>query len=142
MFAGLAIGASAAGDPVWALAGAALTVQTARHASDFAWGTTRQLVIETSRQPPLSDPGDAAPAPPAARPLAQRILGNWARMDRLPGIRWVKKMIAFPIGERFAVISLTAAIWSARTTFIVLLVWGGVAVVYQHIGRLLRTVSS
>jgi hypothetical protein len=54
-------------------------------------------------------------------------------------VRWVKKMIAFPIGERFAAISLTAALWTPRTTFIVLLAWGGLAAVYTQTGRVLRS---
>ena len=37
MFAGLAIGASRTGDPVWLLAGAALALQTTRHAIDFSY---------------------------------------------------------------------------------------------------------
>ena len=37
VFAGLAIGASRTGDPVWLLAGAALTMQTASHAIDFSY---------------------------------------------------------------------------------------------------------
>ena len=39
-------------------------------------------------------------------------------------------MITFPIGERFAVISITAALFSAHTMFIVLLAWGGFAAAY------------
>jgi hypothetical protein len=50
-------------------------------------------------------------------------------------------MIAFPIGERFAAISLTAALWGPRTTFVVLLAWGGVAFAYSHGGRVLRSVA-
>ena len=38
---GLAIGASRTGDPVWLLAGAALTLQTARHAIDFSYPVSR-----------------------------------------------------------------------------------------------------
>jgi hypothetical protein len=48
-------------------------------------------------------------------------------------------MVAFPIGERFAAISITAAIWSPRTTFVVLLAWGGLASCYSLAGRLLRS---
>jgi hypothetical protein len=47
-------------------------------------------------------------------------------------------MIVFPIGERFAVISITAAIWDARTTFVVMLAWGGVGFLYGMAGRVLR----
>jgi hypothetical protein len=44
-----------------------------------------------------------------------------------------------PIGERFALISLTAAIAGPRTTFIWLLVWGLVATAYVTTGRVLRS---
>ena len=56
-------------------------------------------------------------------------------------MRWVKKMAAFPIGERFAAISITAALFDARVTFIVLLSWGGFAVVYTLSGRVLRSIA-
>jgi hypothetical protein len=68
------------------------------------------------------------------------VLGAWHRIDRTPGVRWIKKMIAFPIGERFAVIAITAALFTPRVTFIVLLAWGGVAALYSHTGRVLRSV--
>jgi hypothetical protein len=57
----------------------------------------------------------------------------------MPGVIWVKRMIPFPIGERFAVISVTAALFTPRTTFVVLLAWGTVAFVYGLGGRLLRS---
>jgi len=50
-------------------------------------------------------------------------------------------MLAFPIGERFAVICVTAAVWGPRTTFIVLLAWGGFALVYTSAGRVLRSIA-
>ena len=57
----------------------------------------------------------ARPAAPAARAVARAAVA--ARLARawtaLPGVRWVKKMIAFPIGERFAAISITAALFDA-----------------------------
>jgi Family of unknown function (DUF5941) len=51
-------------------------------------------------------------------------------------------MIAFPIGERFAAISITAALFTPRTTFIVLLVWGSVAALYSLAGRVLRSIAA
>jgi hypothetical protein len=153
-FAGLAIGASQMDDPVWLLACAAITLQTARHMSDFSFGGTQQQVLAESVQPPLEQARDAAGAaaearrnaaaeepdqPPPPKPLASRVLSSWHVIDRWPGVRWVKKMIAFPIGERFAAISLTAALWTPRTTFIVLLAWGGLAAVYTQTGRVLRS---
>ena len=74
-------------------------------------------------------------------PLSRRVLRAWHRIDRLPGVRWVKKMAAFPIGERFAAISVTAALFDPRTTFVVLLSWGGFAVLYTLSGRVLRSIA-
>jgi hypothetical protein len=69
------------------------------------------------------------------------VLRAWHTIDRLPGERWLKRMAAFPIGERFAAISLTAALFDARVTFIVLLTWGGFAVLYTLSGRVLRSIA-
>jgi hypothetical protein len=78
----------------------------------------------------------------ARKPLARRVLGLWRLLDRyVPGLVWVKKMLAFPIGERFAVICVTAALFSPRTTFIVLLSWGTFALVYTSSGRVLRSIA-
>jgi hypothetical protein len=91
------------------------------------------------------EPEDAAadePAPRRRKSVLRRILGLWRRLDRrLPGVIWVKKMISFPIGERFAAISLTAALFGPRTTFIVLLSWGGFALTYTMIGRVMRSAA-
>ena len=59
-FAGLAIGASRAGDPVWLLACAAITLQTARHMSDFAFGGSQRDAIGVTPQPPVEQALDAA----------------------------------------------------------------------------------
>jgi hypothetical protein len=149
-FAGLAIGASRAGDPVWLLACCAITIQTIRHMSDFSYGDTQQRSLQVAPQPPLDQARDSASAAAAARraagpataatarPLATRVLGTWRALDDLPALRWLKKMITFPIGERFAVISVTAALLDARVTFIVLLAWGTVGIAYTQTGRVLR----
>jgi CDP-alcohol phosphatidyltransferase len=138
-YAGLAIGASRTGDPVWVLAGAALALQTMRHAIDFSYPVAQQQAAAAAPQPPIEQPADgpgAAPAPTAARTVAA-----WRWTDRRPAIVWVKKIVAFPIGERFAAISITAAIWDARTTFVVLLAWGGVATAYRFAGGVLRSLG-
>ena len=73
----------------------------------------------------------------------RRRLGRlWRAGDRNPQIRWLKKIVAFPIGERFAAISITAALFDAKATFIVLLAWGGFAMVYVLVGRTLRSLMS
>jgi phosphatidylglycerophosphate synthase len=177
-FAGLAIGASRAGDPVWLLAGAALTLQTVRHAFDFSFGAAQHQVIGAAPQQPLENTHDRPghPRPPAGedradtpapaaevtsrsaasggqsggpppdgleprRALPLRVLGMWRKLDKLPGITWLKRIVAFPIGERFAVISITAAVSTPRTTFVVVIAWGSFAAAYSLAGRLLRTVA-
>ena len=92
-----------------------------------------------AREAAEDDGADAAPAPP--RSLPRRILGLWRVLDRVPGLIWVKKMAAFPIGERFAVICVTAVLFEPRTTFITLLAWGGFALLYTSTGRTLRTLA-
>ena len=62
-------------------------------------------------------------------------------LERWTATRWAKRIFSLPIGERFALISVTAALWDPRTTFTALLVWGGAAAVYQVGGRLLRSVA-
>ncbi len=73
--------------------------------------------------------------------LPRMALSVWRKLDKWPGLIWVKRMVAFPIGERFAVISITAALFTPQVTFIVLLAWGGFAAVYTLAGRFLRSVA-
>ena len=152
VFAGLAVGAARAGDPVWLLACAALTLQTVRHMSDFSYLATQQAKLGTVDHPPLEEPLDstakAAQARRAAstrgerprRSLASKLLTVWHRLDDQPAMPWLKRMIPFPIGERFALISLTAALFTPRVTFVAFLVWCGLGVVYTQAGRVLRAI--
>jgi phosphatidylglycerophosphate synthase len=50
---------------------------------------------------------------------------------------WLARIFAFPIGERFLAISLTAAIFTPRVTFLVVLAWGGAATAYSLARRAL-----
>jgi hypothetical protein len=154
VFAGLAIGASRMGESVWLLACCALTLQTVRHVGDFGfWASQARLIGETD-QPPLEQVHDAAGAEAAARrsrgdaasqpprpPARNRVLRLWTGVNRVPGVLAVKKMLAFPIGERFAVISITAALFTPRVTFVAVLVWGGFAALYTLTGRVLRSLA-
>ncbi|MBW3593647.1 MAG: CDP-alcohol phosphatidyltransferase family protein, partial [Actinobacteria bacterium] len=51
-------------------------------------------------------------------------------LERRAATRWAKRIFVLPIGERFALISLTAAVATPRVTFVALVAWGGVAAVY------------
>jgi hypothetical protein len=135
VYAGLAIGSASAaagtsahGGDVWALAMAALVLQTVRHMIDFSY----RAHADTAALHPL-----------AARDAAD---GAVARLSaRTSGVRplhWAKKVLVLPIGERFALIALTAAFTDARVTFLALLVWGGVATAYTLTGRTLRALTA
>ena len=142
VFAGLAIGASRTGDPVWLLAGAALALQTTRHAVDFSFPASQHQVIADTPQPPIENPFDVtgqgsrstepveaeeveeedtqtpvAPAP-AQMTLRRRLGRLWRAANRNVQIRWTEEDHRLPDGERFAAISITAALFDARTVFI------------------------
>ncbi|MGH3345069.1 MAG: CDP-alcohol phosphatidyltransferase family protein [Carbonactinosporaceae bacterium] len=148
VYAGLAVGAAVGfGDDVWVLAAAALILQTVRHAIDFSWQDARRRQVAVPADLPLEQPEDHVPGPPGdhqARPPgdpapAARALGFSRGLDRW--LYWPKRIFVLPIGERFALISVTAAVWNPRVTFLALLVWGGVALTYGLAGRFLRSVA-
>jgi phosphatidylglycerophosphate synthase len=163
VFAGLAIGASRSGDPAWLLAGAALTLQTARHSMEFSWSATMHQQIGATKQPPLEQVADAAGASVAARKAAARLgagaaapvatteatqsgalrsaVQAWSGLDDHPVVGWLKRIAAFPIGERFATISLVAAFTTPHTVFVVMLACGGFATLYSVSGRVLRSIA-
>ncbi|MEV0202660.1 CDP-alcohol phosphatidyltransferase family protein [Nonomuraea sp. NPDC050691] len=147
VYAGLAIGYAGGlpwqhggPDGIWYLAIAAMILQVVRHAIDFAYGGSvadaakvgalwakpvRSLLEETDGR--------------AGAPAAQGVLGLSHRLERDSLIHWAKKMIVLPIGERMALIAVTAALFNARVTFAALITWGGVASLYQLTGRIARS---
>jgi phosphatidylglycerophosphate synthase len=119
-YAGLALGAARGGDDVWALALAAMVLQTGRHMVDFAFTEAQQDAAATSS------------APTAA--LSERLDGvGWTV--------WVRRVIILPIGERWAMIAVLTALATPRVTFAALLVWMAFATAYTTAGRVLRSVT-
>lgn len=156
VFAGLAVGSTAAavgsgvhGGDVWYLAVAAITLQTCRHMVDFAYGASkRRKPPEPIPVLPLDVPVDSALDEPEpgkrkrkGRSLRSTAGALLARSNKVRAIYWAKKIIVLPIGERFALIALTAALFNARVTFIALLSWGAVAGAYTVGGRVLRSIT-
>jgi hypothetical protein len=156
VFAGLAVGSTAAaagssvhGGDVWYLAVAALTLQTGRHMVDFAFGAAkRRTPPEPLPVVPLSMPDDSVldePEPKRSRPRGGGLghLAVWlsGRSEKVRVVHWFKKIIVLPIGERFALIAITAAIFNAKVTFFALLTWGAVAASYTIGGRVLRSLT-
>jgi phosphatidylglycerophosphate synthase len=126
VYAGLALG-SVRGfhEDVWALAGAALVLQTGRHLVDFSYAAR-----ETAHRQPVP-----------ARRLGEGALRLSAVTDRSDWTRWPKRILVLPIGERFLLLSVTAALFRPEVTFLALLVWGSVAGAYALAGRLLRSLA-
>ena len=69
------------------------------------------------------------------------MLKLWTKAGKYRAVHWARKMIVFPIGERFAAIAITAALFDARITFLTLVIWGTVAAVYTLTGRLMRSLA-
>ncbi|MGJ6966392.1 CDP-alcohol phosphatidyltransferase family protein [Streptosporangium sp. G11] len=85
--------------------------------------------------------GRAAAGEAAGPGTGNTILRLSRAMERVSLTRWLKKIIVLPIGERMALIAVTAALFNARVTFIALLAWGGVAALYIISGRMGRSLS-
>lgn len=167
VYAGLAVGATRSGDDVWVLAALALALATFRHTVDFGYAArvrqepVRPAVVPLTQvddvpsggpgTPSASDEGlhgpardPAGPAPGhrhGARAVAWGTVGTLGRLDARSWAVWLRRVVVLPIGERWALISVTVALATPRVTFLALLVWGAFAAVYTTTGRVLRTVS-
>lgn len=138
VYAGLAIGAARSGSDVWILATAVMALQVFAHLGAFSW----DLVREDERTPyPGPRPLDApALSPPAAKP---GMIEAWSsRTQRGSAGYWLKKAIHFPIGERWLVISIVAAVANAWWVFGVLLALNVLATAYSYAGRILRSLQT
>ncbi|NLT54713.1 MAG: CDP-alcohol phosphatidyltransferase family protein [Actinomycetales bacterium] len=148
---GLAIGSARAGDGLWTLAAAVLVLQTVRHLMDFGYSAVHGGGPEVPALPldvpedgvpaAVTAPAPTAPAPTAPALTAPVALGAWQGLDRRGWVLWAKRIAIFPIGERFAVIALTAALFSPRVTMVTVLVWGALAFGYGTLGRCLRSLA-
>ncbi|MEU6713159.1 CDP-alcohol phosphatidyltransferase family protein [Nonomuraea sp. NPDC046802] len=134
VYVGLAFGYGDAG--IWYLAVAAMILQVVRHSVDFAYAGS---VADAARVGALWGRPARSLLEPADAGRAHGVLGLAQRMERGTAARWLKKIIVLPIGERMALIAVTAVGWNARVTFLSLLCWGGVAALYQLAGRIVRS---
>ncbi|MER6943325.1 CDP-alcohol phosphatidyltransferase family protein [Nonomuraea sp. NPDC000554] len=125
---------------IWHLAVAAMIVQVVRHAVDFSFAgaMTDAARVGALWAKPVRSLLESADGGRYGVPR-QGILRLAQRMERESVLRWLKKMAVLPIGERTALICLTAALFNARVTFVALLGWGGVALAYQLVGRIARS---
>ena len=140
-YAGLAIGAAAvAGVNIWPLAIIMLVLQTTRHMMDYDFSRVQRSREARVEPRPITDSDDGA-AGSAAGWSVQGAMEMSSRINRRSGVRWAKRAIHMPIGERWLVISLAAALLGAAWALGLLLALGLVALAYVTTGRILRTLS-
>ncbi|WP_442792073.1 DUF5941 domain-containing protein [Micromonospora sp. NBC_01796] len=133
VYAGLAVGVDRAGlGNGWTLAIAALTLQTARHMTDTWYGA---LHDEAARRP---NPAGASGGGLGGR-LSQA--SNRVQADTGSLSYWLKRTVVFPIGERWALIALTVALFNPLVSLVAVLVWGGLAAAYTLALRTVRARS-
>ncbi|GIJ08167.1 DUF5941 domain-containing protein [Micromonospora andamanensis] len=130
VYAGLGWGATAAGFRYgWALAIAALTMQTVRHMTDAWYGV---LHDEAARRPKSVGAGGGG--------IGDRLNAASTRVQADTGSvsYWLKRTVVFPIGERWALISLAVALFDQRIALLAVLTWGVLAFAYTGALRTLR----
>ena len=117
--------AYSAPDPMWPWAIALMGLQTFRHLSDYTYSA-----ISGSREGGLSkrdihevDDGFSAPL--------------WRGESEFK--YWVKKILNFPIGERWLAISVLAAIGGGEWVFPGMLILGSISLSYAWLTRIRRT---
>jgi hypothetical protein len=154
VYAGLAVGAARQGDDVWTLAAVALTLQTAHHTLQFSWpGGDQPRVMP--RTGPLTEAeirgyaasgaaraGSRGTAVRRIKSIAGRLVASLSgRTASRPLLVYVKRILPFPIGERFALITLGAAFGGPRLVFVAFITWVSLAITWSTTGRVLRSVS-
>ena len=131
VYAGLAAGADRLGLPyAWQLAITAIVLQTARHMTDTWYGA-------------LHDEAAARPAPAATGGVGARLTAASVKAQSQRGslVYWAKRIVVFPIGERWALISVLAAVTDGRATLAAVVGLGLFAAAYTLVLRSLRALS-
>jgi phosphatidylglycerophosphate synthase len=130
-YAGSVTAGPAGPDGIWAMAVAAMLLQSLRHMIDFSYAGAQATDLGLER-PDGSLAAPTAPDPPRRGRLA-------VRLDRHTASYWLRRIVVLPVGERVLLIALTAAVANARVTFLALLAWGGLATLYTLTGRIARS---
>jgi phosphatidylglycerophosphate synthase len=131
VYAGLAAGAERIGLPyAWPLAITAIVLQTVRHMTDTWYGA-------------LHDEAAARPRATAQTGVGARLsaASNRVQADTGSPAYWAKRIVVFPIGERWALIAVLAAVFNGRVALAAVVVWGLLAFGYTLALRSLRSVS-
>lgn len=116
----LAVAAARHDVDLWGLVAAAIALQTFRNLLDLGWAMQRAAVAAEASGASGAVSGIStewvASATWVRRPAAEPVGAG--------ALSWARRVGHFPIGERFLLISLGAALWTPRGTLIALLVAG------------------
>ncbi len=145
VFAGFAIGGIRMGEKnMWALALAAMVLQTIRHAVDTWYGALQDTSTRSLPVVPLDSRLDRLGLRAAAGTVPGGIGGKLGQLSasahgryRSPAY-WLKRSVVLPIGDRWLLIAVSAALFGPRWMFIILLAAASLAFAYVLAGRTLR----
>ncbi len=131
-YAGLALGSARSGTDIWLLAVLVMGMQTVRHIGDYNFSRVQRIREGWVPAHPIEDPHDGGPGGAGAT------LAISAQLNRSSRVRWGKKALSMPIGERWLVLSVGAITIGPHATLLVLLGLGLLALAYTTAGRILR----
>jgi phosphatidylglycerophosphate synthase len=137
-YGGLAIGASRMGVDVWWIAITLVVLQTTRHVSDYDFARIQRL---REAQVPAVDIRERSDGRMSASGSLASAMQASARINRRSAVRWTKKVIHMPIGERWLLLSVLAIVAGPAWALGGLLIAGVVAFAYVAAGRIARTVT-
>ena len=129
VFLGLAIGAEKSGQDLWIPALVMMLIQTFRHLSDYNFARSIKQRAEEQFIAPIDFSADFDGIIPSEREPKGRLR------------YWLGKIIQFPIGERWLVISASAVIGGASFTFTVMPILAFISALVVFRGRTIRTLK-
>ncbi len=132
-YAGLAVGSVRNGQDIWLLATVVMIMQTVRHVGDYDFSRVQRIRESWVAARPVEDPSDGGAAGSGAT------LELSAQLNRDSRVRWGKKVLRMPIGERWLILSLGVITIGPRWTLVLMLGLGLLALAYTAAGRVLRS---
>ena len=129
VFLGLAIGAEKNGKDLWIPALSMMLIQTFRHLSDYNFARVTRIRVEDNFANPIDYMADFDGIVPTEREPKGRLR------------YWLGKIIQFPIGERWLVISVSAVIGGAAFTFTIMPILAAISAIVVFRGRVIKTLE-
>lgn len=127
VFLGLAYGAANEGTNLWIPALAMMAIQTFRHLSDYNFAQSVKIRAEQKFKNHVDFMAEFDGIVPSEREPRGRLR------------YWLGKIIQFPIGERWLVISASAVIGGAEFTFLVMPILAAISAIFVFRSRVRRT---